>query len=53
MTAECMKEDLFGFTVEYLDTGKNPEKCLAQNLEMQATQQDVSLLIILKLTVQY
>jgi hypothetical protein len=47
-----MKKDLIGFTVEYLDTRNNPEKCFAQNLEMQATQH-ISLLTTLKLTVQY
>jgi len=32
-----MKKDLIGFTSEYLDTRNNPEKCFAQNLEIQAT----------------
>jgi hypothetical protein len=52
MAAECTKKDPISFTSEYLDT-RNPEKCFAQNLEIQATQQDVSLLITQKLTVQY
>jgi hypothetical protein len=52
MATECMKKDLIGFTSEYLDTRNNPEKCFAQNLEIQATH-DVSLLTTLKLTVKY
>lgn len=51
MVAECMKKDLIGFTSEYLDTRNKTEKCFAQNLEIPATQHDVSLLITLKLTV--
>jgi hypothetical protein len=53
MAAECIKKDLIGFTADYLDTRNNTGKCLAQNLEIQAIQHDVSLLITLKLTVQY
>lgn len=53
IAAESMKKDLIGFTSEYLDTRNNLEKCFAQNLEIQATQHDVSLLITLNLTVQY
>jgi len=53
MAAECMKKDRIGFTSGYLDTGYNPEKCFAQNLEIQAKPHDVSLLITLKLIVQY
>ena len=48
-----MKKDMNGFTSEYLDTTNNPEKCFAQNLQIQATQHDVSLLITIKLTVHY
>ena len=42
MAAECKKKDVIGFTSEHLDTGYNPEKCFAQNLEIQAIQHDVN-----------
>jgi hypothetical protein len=53
MAAECERKYLIGFTNEYLDTKNNTEKCFAQNLEIQATQEDVGLFSTLELTVQY